>query len=186
MVTTRLFTIDDLLAMGSDAPYELIEGELNRVSPTSAESSIVTSRLSRFIDQYVANHKLGWAMSAECGFVFRRDPDTVVAPDISYVRKGRMPAGFNFQSYIPVTPDFVVEVVSPSNTATEINRKLTLYQNAGVPLIWIVYPVQRLVTVHQPGHAPATVREGEVLGGSDVFTGLRIPLAEVFLYPLED
>jgi Uma2 family endonuclease len=186
MVSTRLHTIDDLLALGPDAPYELIEGALRNVIPTSAEASIVTSRLTRFIDSLVGDHKLGWSMSAEAGFILHRNPDTVVAPDISFVRKGRIPPGFDFQSFIPVAPDLAVEVVSPSNSAAEIEQKRSLYQAAGVPLIWVVYPQRKIVEIYEEGQEIVSVAAGGHLSGGALLPGLTISLDEIFLYPLGD
>ncbi len=186
MVATKLKTADDLLAMGSDAPYELIDGELIEVSPTSFESSFVTARLSSFLVQHVSLHKLGWVTSAEGGFVLKRNPDTVVAPDIGFIKLDRFPAGQSLKRFMSVPPDLAVEVISPSNSASGIARKVSLYLDSGVSQIWIVHPEERSVTVHQSGEPPRRFRSGEYLEGGPVLPGLLIQISDIFANPLDE
>jgi len=186
MVSTKLVTAEDLLAMGSDAPFELLKGELIEVSPSSMESSSITSHLSSIIDRHVFQFKSGLVTSAEGGYVLQRDPDTVVAPDIGFILRSRIPAGFNRQKFMPVPPDLAVEVLSPSNTPAEMYRKLGLYSAAGVPLVWVVYPVQRVVTVHKLGEPSVTLGENDTLNGHDILPGLTIAVSQVFESSLDD
>jgi Uma2 family endonuclease len=179
-VSTKLITAEDLFAMGSDAPYELINGELHEVSPTSAEATTITFRLGRLIGNFVDELQLGECASADGGFVLRRNPDTVVAPDVGFIRTERIPPGFDYQTFFPVAPDLAVEVVSPSNTQPEILRKVSLYAEAGVPLVWVVYPRRQAVTVHELGEPPRTLRAGEVLDGGDVLPGFRLEIEPIF------
>jgi Uma2 family endonuclease len=180
MVSTRLSTIDDLIALGQSAPFELIEGELIEVSPVFANSSIITARLAAFIGHHVITHALGWVSSAEGGYILRRNPDTLVAPDIGFVTRERLPVGYDGESFFPVPPDFAVEVVSSSDRTAEVMRKLSLYLAAGVSLVWIVYPRQQAVTVYEAGDPPATLRPGERLYGGSLLPGLQIEVAAIF------
>lgn len=183
MVSTKIVTAEDLLAMGSDAPFELYEGELHRMSPTFSDSSSVTAMLSMYISLHVVTNGLGLITSAEGGIILRRDPDTVVAPDIAFINIDRIPAGYDYQSFLPVPPDLAVEVVSVSDGPNDVFRKLALYSEAGVPLIWIVYPRQRAITVYRNGLPPYTLGESETIDGGDVLPGLSIRLEEIFAKP---
>ena len=186
MVSTKLVTADDLLAMGSDAPYELLKGELIEVSPSSMESSSITSHLASIIDRYVFQFRSGLVTSAEGGYILQRDPDTVVAPDIGFIRKSRVPLGFDKHKFMQVPQDLAVEVLSPSNTTAEMYRKLGLYSAAGVPLVWVVYPLQKVVIVHHLGEPSVTLGESDMLSGGDILPGLTIAVSEVFESSLED
>jgi Uma2 family endonuclease len=180
MVSTKLFTIDDLIALGPDAAYEIVEGELVEASPTFANSSLVMARLATAIGHYVVSNELGLVSFAEGGYILRRDPDTLVAPDIGFIANGRLPNDYDGESFYPLPPDFAVEVISSSDRPAEVTRKLSLYQEAGVPLVWIVYPKQRAVTVYTLGEPPVTMRAGQELTGGAVLPGMRINLDLIF------
>jgi len=186
MVATKLVTGDELLAMGADAPYELIEGELREVSPTSARPTTVTSIASAYITMHVLHLRLGYVSSSDGGYFMTHDPDSILAPDIGFIGKERIPAGFDFEHFFPVPPDLAVEVVSPSNTRPEILRKVALYQEAGVPLVWVVFLRQRAVEVHPLGEPVTTLHEGDDLDGGEVLPGFRLPVARIFEDPLAD
>jgi Uma2 family endonuclease len=77
-------------------------------------------------------------------------------------------------------PDLAVEVRSPTDPDLNAGEKVRLYRNAGVPLLWWVYPDERMVEVYRRGTLVATLREGDVLDGEDVLTGSTLPVCEIF------
>ncbi len=85
MVTTRLTTAAELFEMGSDAPFELIGGELIRVSPASYKAKLVLNFINWKLYGFVREHGLGSVSVTEARFLIEVDPDTVVAPDIAFV-----------------------------------------------------------------------------------------------------
>ena len=172
--------------MGEDAPYEIIDGELVEVSPASAEPAEVAIEFAGSIREFVRPRRLGRITGADGGFILRRDPDTVVAPDVGFIRRERIPRGFDRQSYYPVPPDLAVEVISPSNTMAGISRKITKYLAAGVPLVWVAHPRRRTVTVYRPGRPPLDLGMADELDGEDVLPGFRLKIADVFRDPLAE
>ena len=113
-------------------------------------------------------------------YILFPDERTVVVPDVAFIRWDRFPDGKMTSRYSPVPPDLAVEVQSPTDEPGEMTAKRGLYARAGVPLLWWVDPATRTVTVHRPGHAPATLTETDTLDGADVLPGLSIPVAEIF------
>ena len=93
MTTTQLTTANDLEAMGSDARFELIQGVLHEVSPSSSDSSAVGLRFSIELGGFIYRHGLGRVTGADGGFIVERSPDTVIAPDIGFVRSERLGFG---------------------------------------------------------------------------------------------
>jgi Uma2 family endonuclease len=184
LVATRSLTADDLLTISGD--YELIRGELREAKPAGAEAAIVIVRLGSSVFHHVRDRKLGFVSSSRGGFVLFSDRRTVVAPDVGFIRCERIPAGFDFQHYFPVPPDFATEVVSPSNTYAGAMEKVALYTEAGVPLVWLVMPSRRAVTIHRPGQEPVTMVEGDELDGGDVVPGFRLSVREVIASPLDE
>lgn len=107
-----------------------------------------------------------------------RAPDTVLAPDVAFIAGERWPA--ETSGFVELAPDLAVEIVSPSNSPGEIERKVAIYLRAGVRSVWVVYPTERQVVVHMPSHPPAVFREGDQIDGGEVLPGLSLPVAEIF------
>jgi Uma2 family endonuclease len=178
--TVKLYTAEDLAAMPGDEPWELWEGALIRVPGAGGEASEIAGDIFALIRPFVRSAKLGMLTTADGTYVLARNPDTVVVPDVAFVRWDRLPGRIRPKSYIPVPPDLAVEVVSPSDTPRDVAAKMELYRRAGVPLVWWVYPERRAVAVYRAGQPVAELREGDELDGGEVLPGFRLPVAEIF------
>lgn len=177
----HVYTADDLWRMGSDARFELIQGELRPMPPPAGdEHGNTTFDLGLEVGLFVRNHGLGRCYTAETGFVIARDPDTVLAPDFAFVAKARLP-GPPGQKYVPVVPDVVLETRSPGDTPSEVAEKVANWLAAGVRLVWEMNLRDRTLTVYQPGDAdPHMLGVSDILNGGDVLPGFSLPLARVF------
>lgn len=181
MAMTKLYTADDLLTMEGDAfGYELIRGELREVSPAGAGPSMIAGRMYVHVFAFVAPRNLGYLTGADGGFILARDPLTIVAPDVGFIRRDRVPADFGFDHFFPVPPDLAVEVLSPSNRPRQVAEKIEVYLEAGVRLLWVVDPRRRTVTIHRPDREPRVVDVNSELDGEDVLPGFRLAVAELF------
>ena len=193
MVTQeRLYTVEDLWEL-SHRPenegkrFRLIEGVLYEVSPTGWLHGDLTSLLNFYMLGHVLANKLGRVTGAETGFTLYRNPsgkDTVLAPDIGFVRADRIPTELPEQ-YVPFAPDLAVEVLSPSNTPAEIALKVDSYLRYGTRMVWVVHPKGRRIEVYRPtGEAnQANVRFlsiDDTLDGDDVLPGFTLPLRQLF------
>jgi Uma2 family endonuclease len=181
MSATRLATVADVEAM-ADEPgrVALIEGELFRMVPEGGRHGRLAVRFTVAIDAYVEAQRLGVLYGADTGSVLQRSPDTLLAPDLAFIQDGRAPEGEEEIGYPDVVPDFVVEILSPSNTSSMMAKKLKAYLATGVRLIWAIDPVHSTVVVHQGGGSPRVVGHDDVLDGGDVLPGLRLPIADIF------
>ena len=179
MATTLLLTAEDLLALPDHQRGELIEGVLRPMPPANFDHFNDTGRLILRVGAFVEAHGLG-VVGAEGGFRLRRDPDTVLAPDVAYVRQERLPPPGQRAGFPDLAPDLVVEVLSPSNTPAEVARKVAIYLAAGTELVWVVDRPRQSVTVHRAGRPQRTLGLGDVLEGEDVLPGFGLPLAELF------
>jgi Uma2 family endonuclease len=173
-------TADDLLAMPDERDYELVDGEL-RERNMSAESSWIAGRTFQLLANAAEGKDLGWMFPEGTGFqCFADDPNRVRRPDTSFVTRTRMPGGPPKTGYGRVAPDLAVEVVSPHDTAYEVNEKLSEWLDAGVTEIWIVMPPRRTVTVYRRGRQPVTCEENQELTLEDLIPGFRCNVAELF------
>jgi Uma2 family endonuclease len=173
-------TAEELFELQDDGlRHELVEGELRTMAPAGFDHGRVALRIGARILAHVEEHLLGEVLAAETGFVLARDPDTVRAPDVAFVASERAPSGT--RGFAELAPDLVVEVVSPTDRASEVASKAAMWIDAGVRLVWVVDPQARLAAVHHPGGLVTVLREDGVLDGEDVLPGFRLPLSTLFL-----
>ena len=154
--TTRLMTAEELWALPDDERrYDLIQGVLHEMSPADAEHGELGMEFGWRVGRHVSEHGLGKTYNSETGFILARNPDTVLAPDVAFARGDRLPTPRSARrKFLPLAPDLVVEVVSPSNSATDIEDKVQDYLDGGVRLVVLVCPIPRIVVLHRPGQAP--------------------------------
>jgi Uma2 family endonuclease len=179
MAATKGTTAEDLEAMGSDAAFELIRGVLRDDPPGGMRVGVVSGRLCLQIGRYVEQHGLGYATNLG-GYILERDPDTVLGPNVGFVRKERLPQGIAFEGFCPFPPDFAVEVMSPSDRPRDVEEKVALYLAAGVPRVWWVRPGDRAVAVYRPGQPPEVFGPDAELDGEPVLPGFRLAVAAIF------
>lgn len=174
-------TAEQLAELPADGRrLELIDGELRTMAPAGGKHGQVALSIGRLVANHVHDNKLGRCYAAETGFVIRRDPDTVRAPDLAFVSKACL-SGEADSGFLDEIPDLVVEVVSPSDRASDVTQKALVWLDFGVRLVWVIDPRARLVTVHQPGDVIGLVRgEDAVLDGGDVLPGFRVALSDLF------
>lgn len=180
VISTRLYTAEELAAMRSDEPWELWEGELRKVPGAGAEASGLAGWIIHLLLQFVVPRDLGFVMSSDGSFVLRRNPDVVVVPDAAFVKWEHVPGEEAPTSYFPGRPDLAVEVKSPTDRRRDIDEKMGRYRDAAVPLVWWVLPEDRAVDVYVDGQLVTTLHEGDVLDGGVVLPGFTLPVAEIF------
>ena len=174
-VDTRAFTADDLLQLPDDGSrYELVEGELRKMSPAGYEHGLIVNRISARLFTYVEERRLGQVPASETGFTLARNPDTVVAPDVAFVRAERAAAD---RGFFAGAPDLAIEVVSPSDRFSEVAAKTRAYLRAGTRAVVIVDPASRIVQVHR---ASGVTDVTDVLAIDEVVPGWSITMDEIF------
>jgi Uma2 family endonuclease len=182
MVATRRVTVEEFEETPLEGNWELVDGELVEVSPTAEESSNISAILVVLIGQHVLEHDLGRIYTAEGGFVLFPNRATVRAPDVAFVRADRIPHGDARKRFARVAPDLVVEVLSPTDRPSDVVAKVEMYREAGVPLIWLVDPDTKTVTVVATETSVATLHAEDTLEGGTILPGLHIPVAKIFSY----
>lgn len=177
----KLFTAEELLHLpATGRRLELVKGRVYEMPPPGARHGSVAMRIGSLLNTYVLGNLLGRAFAAETGFILRRDPDTVRAPDASFVAEDRLPDGELPIGYLELAPDLAVEVVSPSDTAREIQEKVSDWLRAGTRLVWVIYPATRSATVYRSLDDTEELSEGSNLEGDDVIPGFACNLSELF------
>jgi Uma2 family endonuclease len=138
--------------------------------------------LSHVFHQYLVENPIGIVVGADG--MLKLLPGEVRIPDVSFISWQRLPNRQIPREPIPLlAPDLVVEIISRGNTAKEMQLKLTEYFEAGVRLVWYVYPKRRVVVVHKSLTESAELTENDCLIGEDVLPGFSLSLATLFAPP---
>ncbi len=178
--------LDDLPAKAapirddSDSLYEIIDGEIKEPEPMGAYMTLLAFELAARLRDFVNGQQLGIVIT-EMLFQFQRDPNRGRRPDVAFVSRERCR-----QSPLPkegdwdVVPDLAVEVVSPTNDATELEEKLVEYFRFGVRQVWVLHPEHRRLYVHESLRKVSVLNEDDSISGGNLFPGLSLPLAELF------
>ncbi len=178
--TTTLYTPEDLLTLPDYGRFELLGGHLVE-RKMGATSSYVATNVLGLMWHFVRNNSLGLVFQADCGYqCFSEDANRVRFADVSFIRRGKLPEDHPPQGHCRVVPDLVIEAVSPNDTAYEIEEKIAQWLDAGVHLVWVLYPDTRHVQVHRLDGTVTKLQPGDQLLGEDVVPGFQCQVAEVF------
>jgi Uma2 family endonuclease len=158
--------------------FELVGGELVPMSPPGFDHGCIVGEIYAALREFVRAGRLG-SVAVEAGFVVSHDPDTVRSPDVAFVRAERIPPG-GVRAFFDGAPDLAVEVVSPSDRASEVIAKARDWLRAGCTAVWVVDPETQTATVYS--HRPqALFLSGEdALSCEELLPGFRLPLSQVF------
>ena len=138
-------------------------------------------RLAALLDRHVGEHNLGLVITGEPGFLLARDPDTVRAPDIAFIRAERLAAEPLAEGFRPGAPDLAVEILSRGDTGKEVHNKALAWLDAGAALVWVVNPARRTVTVYRSASDIETLTVGAELDAGELLPGFRCPIADLFV-----
>jgi Uma2 family endonuclease len=180
--TLQRSTASELFEMPDDGfRYELVKGELRKMSPTGWGHGEVVVNITLLLGQHVKINNLGACGGAETGFKIASDPDTVRAPDLSFVSRERIPQGDAHRKFFVGAPDLVVEVMSPGDRHGEVKEKVEEWLAAGARAVWVINPKRRGVTVYRSITDVTRLSEGDELDGGDVVPGFRCKVSDIFV-----
>lgn len=175
----RRYTLEEFRALPEEDEYlvELVEGRLVREPRPGGRHGVLVALLARVLLDYA--DQAGGMVVAEGGFVLEPGRPTVRGPDVAYLRDVEERYGAP-EGFITGAPGLAIEVISPSNTATEIQRKVVEYFDAGCRQVWVVHPRTRTVVVHRSVSEARLLRDGDLIEGGELMPGLDLPVSAVF------
>jgi Uma2 family endonuclease len=176
-----LMTVDEfLVASVPDGKAELVRGELRVTPPPGAPHGSAAVNLVVMLSIHVKANGLGRVFADSFGYILTQLPHTVRVPDLSFVRADRLPPEGLGPGLLRFAPDLAVEVLSPSESASELEEKLADYTTAGTRLIWVVDPARRTVMILDQAQPVRWLQEADVLDGGGVVPGFSCKVAEIF------
>jgi Uma2 family endonuclease len=165
-----------------DRRFELIDGErVERMLGVKAGRIAVL--VMALLENHAKAQQVGLVFAADCGYrIFPYAPKLVRYPDISFVRRGRLPEGEPPDGLLRIVPDVVVEMVSSHDLAEEVENRVMDYVRVQVPLVWVIYPNTRCVRVLRQGGTCSQLSVADELRGEDVLPGFACRVEQLFTY----
>jgi Uma2 family endonuclease len=160
--------------------YELVAGELRVMSPSGWRHGGVAANIASILGHFIRKHELGRSFGAETGFLLKRNPDTVRAPDFAFIAKDNLPEREPTEAFWPGAPDLAVEVLSPGDTLGEVDEKIAEWLTAGCAAVWVIDPNLQTVTIYQSTANVVVKTAGEALQGDPVVPGFSCSVDEFF------
>jgi len=176
MTVTSLMTADELYHLPNDGTrYELVRGELRKkMSPTGIAHGRIAARIIGSLMAHLEIHPIGEVYSNDVGFRVARNPDSVLAPDVAFVRKERV---VDSTKFFEGAPDLAIEVVSPRDSYSDVEEKAADWLRAGARAVIIVDPTRKSARIDR---ASATSNVAEAISVDELLPGWRLPLAKLF------
>ena len=182
MAESYAMTAEQLLQLPSGRwRYELVEGALRQMTPAGRAHGRIAARVGTSLGAFVDRHHLGETYAAETGFVLRRAPDTVRAPDASFVSADRLGAlAPSAEGYLEGAPDLAVEVLSPSDQPRDVRRKVADWLSAGCRAVVVLDPRRGSALVYRSDRPVQTLAAGAELSVPDVVPGWSVRVSDLF------
>jgi Uma2 family endonuclease len=187
-VTTPMTTAE-FLALPDDGTQRWLVDGVVREFPRE-DSTTVRNRFHSIVLALVCAELINWlrqqplprgqVLGGEAGVRLLRDPDLTVGIDVVYISSEVVVRQTDDATLIDGVPTLAVEILSPSDTVEEVNDKLALYRRAQVPLVWVIDPYVRTVTVHAAGNQPVLFNVNQELSTEPYLPGLRVPVSRLF------
>lgn len=164
--------------------YEIVDGRYEELPPMSTHAGVVANLLTFALNTFARPRGLGIAV-CEILFGLTSGSRRKHRPDVAYVSHDRWPKDRPWPDTDPwpVVPEIAVEVISPNDLAASTMQKVKEYLEAGVKLVWVVYPEQGWLHVFEAPNRLRGLTAADTLDAPSVLPGFSLPLGELFTRP---
>ena len=181
--TTLTVTPEQFDALCIDNPDLRLELTPNRelivMAPAGGESSRKNLDLAIEVGMWNRQTNLGEAFDSSGGYDFTALGGGKPAPDVSWIEKSRL-EGVNIVGFIPVVPDFVIELRSATDNLKPLQDKMREYQRLGVRLALLVNPKNKQVEIYQPGQEPEVLEAPMEIDCNEVMPGFVLSMSRIW------
>jgi Uma2 family endonuclease len=155
-------------------------GELIIMSPTGSDTGNRNSEMNADLVNWNRRTKLGYVFDSSSGFKLPNNANR--APDLSWIRKDRYEAlsKADRARFAPICPDFVMELMSPSDELKVVQAKMREYIANGAQLGWLINPEAKQVEIYRPGQEMELLEAPQTLSGEDVLPGFELNLTFIW------
>lgn len=166
----------------ADKRFELVAGKPVERSLFGYRVALIASRFAHLLDSHVNERRLGLTFMSGLGYILRRNPDTVRMASASFISWSSVPDTLP-EGCWPGAPSLAVEIVSPDDLCEIVRARIDDFRQAGTPLIWVLWPKRRAVSVHTRDERTAELGPDDRLDGGDVLPGFSVRVGELFAMP---
>ncbi len=179
MLTLEATDLVEALLLPEYENFELVDGELvEKAMGTEADG--IGSKTLVNLEIWNQSRKFGRVLGPHASYqCFPSDGKRVRRPDVSVISFSRLPGRLP-RGHTRVAPEVVVEVISPTDLAIDVRRKVAEYREAGVQLIWVIDPDTRTVEVCRADGSAHFLGASDELSGESVLPGYSCKVAELF------
>jgi Uma2 family endonuclease len=176
-----LLTADEYLTLRDNGqPTELVRGRIVTLNMPAPRHGQICGQIVYLLRRYLEANAIGHVVSNDAGVVTERGPDTVRGADVAFYSYARVPPGPFPQGYLPVPPELVFEVRSPTDRWPKIHAKVAEYLEAGVPAVVVFDEQTQAAHVFYADQAPRVVRADEELALPEVLGAFRVAVRRFF------
>jgi Uma2 family endonuclease len=172
-------TLEEFAQLPDDGVrHEISEGELITMPPPKSLHTLIALVILEALQAYL-KQRGGARAFPEAGYVLSRDPLSIRQPDVSVLSTERIQSTAP-DDYFEGAPELAVEVVSPSDSAEDLDVKVEQYLQSGAKQVWILYPKTKRIHVFQPDSQVRVLDGMQTLEGGDLLPGFSMKVVEVF------
>jgi len=180
-VAEQVLTAEEYFTLPDDGRHkELVRGRVVEMNMPGFEHGEICVTIASILRAFVSERGLGRVVGNDSGILTERDPDTVRGADVSYYSYARVPRGRRPKGYPGVSPELVIEVLSPTDTWARILRKVSEYLEAGVVVVCVVNPNQSKVFVYRSDSPAEELVEEDEFTLPDLLPDFRVPVGRFF------
>ncbi len=174
-------TFEQLCADNPETKFETTpEGKLIVMSPTGSESGEKNADLLIQIGIWNRQYKLGVIFDSSTGF--KLSNGATRSPDVSWIELSRwdsLSARLK-RGFAPIDPDFVIELMSPTDDLVTLQEKMLEYISCGVKLGWLINPDRKQVEIYRLGQDKEVLDNPQSLSGEAILPNLVVELSKIF------
>lgn len=155
------------------------EGKLIVMSPTNSESGRKNASLLAQVWYWNHQTQLGEVFDSSTGF--RLSNGAIRSPDVSWISRERWYSlsQQQQQKFAPIDPDFVIELMSPTDNINELQAKMLEYMECGVKLGWLIAPQEKQVEIYRINRLQEVLKNPNSLSGEEILPNLKVTLAQI-------
>lgn len=155
-------------------------GEIIIMAPTGSESALFNSSIATELGIWNKEHKLGYTFDSNAAFTLPNN--AVRSPDAAFIRKEKWLniSNEDRKKFAHVCPDFVIELLSPSDNIIELEEKMKEWIDNGCLLGWLIDPNEKKTKVYRRGTTPVVKDFNQLLEGEDVLPGFKLDVQSIF------
>ena len=179
---TALLTAEEYMALPDsfEGPTELVKGVLVTMPPPRPRHGEICAQIVYLLKSFLDDNPMGRVVSNDSSMITERDPDSVRGPDVAFYSYERVPKGPLSPGLLPVAPELVFEVLSPSDRWSKLHEKIAEYLGVGVLSVCLLDDQTKSVHVFHADHEPQVLEANDEFALPEILGEFRAEVERFF------